>query len=1806
MQNSSTFYDRNSQQSWEYNILNNGITRKQLNLVDTLFYINSEFTNANLYNQKKNYQFLTTIKGGSASTIDIQLSNPFKAGSVKELSILENSEVQFYTYANTISSESSVNIIRYGALDTFTSSYIKASSIREIDFLINGYREFRYSNVPVNDESQPNGWCYEIDSTSNTGSYNWYFSSTSSVIAPTYSTFGSGLEEVSLNNNYIATLIDYDYFNLDFTFNFTGGNPNDKIEGFLVNQNDLKLGRASWGNPINFEVSGLFGVTSSLNTIATFSQINLVATNINGTKRYLVFRPNMSPLPRTTTYVANISIVSLVGGYNPLNNLQVLPATSSTTTNIDVNILDSVYNFQSVSNGVTFSLASKIGNGYFKAGIWENGVWNNGWRDDTVVADFDDIYSAFLYAYDVSWKIKISGSKTSCNSFKVGDKVAIGNIIAIDINENRNLLRDYYNITEIYINPDNSGTNWIEVSLNTTFPYRRIEKDSSNHKIKITKNVWLSGAFFNGYFSGVWNNGLFKGYPKITEMFDTHWIDGFFNGGHFNSTYPDYYFTDIKATENCQVSNITLVFGTATPPRTSGHNLLPGDYIIIDKDANAVSINGAPPVLRLYNPEYNGIVKVLAVNGNNVVIDKKQNQILLFPETGKVTRYTSSSVIQNFKFYDTNRSLLKSNESSISSSIFSFNSWIDTNYDTTRSVTLGRDFRSYESLTGKSVNRNNLYGYPTYDVLSSASRFRNSFDLNYGLYKLGTKYKLFTDFIGDGSAFNEPFNPKLNNISNFYNAGWTFSTKPNHSTDLAFNRSEAVISADSASIVSTSIQDYIDAGVTGNELYLTATNSGAILNNNKVNVAKTRYTVVEFDVVTYSITNSKFTQTNQTPYEINTIIGNGFQAPATQSDSSAFTGVLTASNIFKFDVGSQGALMNPIVNFDEFDGEVWSIDQQSNGKIIVSGNFTTYGGTPTPKPKVCRIDNGVLDMSFNPDINDFNPTYIDFIKVLVVKDYLPMFDKIFLIINYTQLMSVNSYPSVLGRVIRLEPDGTFVGTISHLQKEFNSKVTDIAVRPTDGLVVIVGLFSAFYYNSTNVFFLNKMALFEYNTSTNLSFSGYNLYSGSNSETRGFSFFDSPSTIAFLSDGSIIIGVAPKEIGSASNTNARSKFKNNSGTTYYINGIVKLNTNSAQINVDSTFLTTSSTSTNMKGFSLPSSFTLLPNTSKNFINRIKVDSLNRIYVVGNFASYNDGTFNTCINIARLASNGSYDTNFDAHYFAGLGLNSFAYDILLSNNSQILYVCGQFTSYKSISCGKVISINANGGNLINTYIGAALEPSTSIVRTMVLNGSNLIVGGTFSSYQQTPTNIVTKTITTSICGQGLLILPNDILNLAVELNLDCTGTDLGNIIINLISPAGKILNVKNTSALTSQTQFTNTIFDFMSTRVLSTGTSPYSGTFSMEKLSGIGYIGYTSNLITNISDLFTDDYPNAQGDWTIYIQNNTNVYPTLNSWRLITTYKNYTNDTSIEITPSVDLPILHFNNLNFEIGSQPTGNGESSPIYRRMSYLPITQNINHLSVQNSFRFDSVEKTSAERYTGFGSNTIKKKYEYFYNKTDLMMSIQGNGDMGGSQSMLVLDNIKMYETDMIPFFKYFEEANIYKGIQIPYEGVAPNIDYLNSDFIFVDNVTIGIDSLDSSIIDNTIICVPNVVVSASASVIVTTGTPSNIGTSSVTISGSRSIQGNVQYITSGLYLSLDSLQANSVDNPVFDGLNFSKNQTGLLPSRTYYVQAFVVTQKFLTINGALTLEPEEVTTGQFFTFSTDRLPPDYSGDYSGDYSQ
>jgi hypothetical protein len=196
------------------------------------------------------------------------------------------------------------------------------------------------------------------------------------------------------------------------------------------------------------------------------------------------------------------------------------------------------------SDGNVVSIA--YGNGVFQSGIWENGVWNNGYRasdwfgsNDTL--RFSDVNQGMTYQTDTStaWKknwIITLISLDTMDGLSVGDKVSIGNIVGININGSRVLIKDYYTIVGINNTVSTDMPNgYLKVSLTTNFPLRQIVRDSTNHLIYVTKNIWLSGAFLNGYFRGVWNTGLFQGYPNITEMQNTHWIDGKFSGGHYIS-----------------------------------------------------------------------------------------------------------------------------------------------------------------------------------------------------------------------------------------------------------------------------------------------------------------------------------------------------------------------------------------------------------------------------------------------------------------------------------------------------------------------------------------------------------------------------------------------------------------------------------------------------------------------------------------------------------------------------------------------------------------------------------------------------------------------------------------------------------------------------------------------------------------------------------------------------------------------------------------------------------------------------------------------------------------------------------------------------------------------------------------------------------------------------------------------------------------------------------------------------------------------------------------------------------------------
>lgn len=1332
------FNDKNTVSSWKVKPSGIGISR---NAITGLRYIFNEYKTPIQYDQNKNYQFVTNVTGGSTRPMYIRYSNPFKSGEP----IITKSDsfytldlpITLYTYNKPLNDYSTKDVIQYGAYDESFASpdwAILNSSVTEIEFLVNGIREFSYVGRSANDTAQPNGWCYHQSTgndeivvngiSSKVTGYSWYFSP--NAIAASYSTYGTGVDLIN-TKNYIAKVVNYDVFNLNFKYTKIGTDASDTLNLYLVGESNLK-DSTRWGTPFS-------SITSSS---ASVNFKNLKATNVNGTKNYLV----MSVTYGSYDLVANISDIHIYGGYHEVNNTTII------STNDYVNIAvpntvenDYVYKFELIERGTTYSINSKIGNGMFKAGIWENGVWNNGYRVDDSVKDFEDIFSSVIYSSNVSWKIKINGNKESCDPFQIGDSVSIGNIVAIDINEDRKLIIDYYKISDkgsTIVN--NTEIFWVEVNLDTTFPYRRIEKDSPNHKIKITKNIWKSGAFFNGRFSGVWNTGLFKGYPKLTEMYDTHWINGFFEGGHFNSNYPVVNFYNIKRaeTEDCSVGNIELDF-------TERHGFLLGDYVIIDKDLYKN---------KLINGSYNGITKVVKViDAFSIIVNKIFQQTIvdegvIIAETGRVTRYTATSVIQNFKFYDTNRSKLKSNETALSSSVFSYNSWIDTNYDSNRAVTLARDFRTYEPLTGKTINRTNLYGYPSYDVLSSASRFRNSFNLEYGLYKLGTKYKVYSDFIGDGSGFDEPFSPE--NITPFFDIGWTFSTVSND--DIILKRTESIVSKNDEEAIK-----FRDSGVTGNELYISATGSGLIINNANVNIEKSRYSVAEFDVITYSVTGFNYIYDNTSAYIIKEI-----------SATTSFSEI----SISDTELYSKKELIEPTTP-------------------LVDGD-------------------------------------------LVIDDIV---------------VTVSSFGSVAGLTLNLKaPNGNIV----------NLKKNNVG------------------------------------------------YGARLKETK---------------------------------------------------------------------------------FSLKE----------------------------NFTKFSDIT----------------------------------------------------TPY----------------NLNNTFA--------------------------------------------------------------------------------------------------------------------------YSDTYQMDKEIGQG-TGVWLSTVTTLDDLVTDIY----GDWFLYVKWNSGVTD-LSKWKISIKYKE---PVIINSEPTSNFPVINLSNLNYEVSTYQS-DFSSVNVYKRMSYLPISENINHLKSVNTFRLDSFEKTSPERFNGFGSNQKTKKYEYFYNKTDLMLDVTGNGATGSRPSMVVLDNIKLYEVDMIPFFKYFNDVNIYKGIQVPLEGIAPEIDYLDSDFIFIDNVTLGIDTIGSYLVDNvTPVCEAPPVIDVSAFVTLVTHesesavyTIDNTTGSYISISyntgGEMSITGDIRVSKVGVCWSIFTNPIVDVNNIIILNNNsdnvingsFTAKINNLEFETTYHVRSFAIDTE------------NKTWYGNDISFTTDRMTPDYSAlDYSGtDYN-
>lgn len=672
----------------------------------------------------------------------------------------------YYSYYKPLYNRKTNKVMTYWfnkniGLDTPTNTvYVDGFTFEEIDFYPNGFK-----SALTNTSS---GWYFDNDN------YNFFHNGPITPTEPIWS------PDQQFKEPFISKKIDSDLFNIEFNFNITTSPVGLNLDLYLINDIDYD----NWihnGGSFSFND---YTPEKSYTTGGVISEIGL-----NGRDKYLVLKLTNWDSAVTKTEIS-LSNIKITGTYdNTVNN----ELTSSLLTP------NSVYKFEhEITTGV--NLNSYIGNGKFLSGIWEDGVWNNGVRIDEESFEFIDV----LNSYPVSnskWRIEIQKSSllTSTELSLIGESISIGNIVAININEERKLLKNLYLVVD-------AKDDYIVVESEFLFPIRRIEKDSNKHRIKVSKNIWLSGAFLNGKFNGIWNNGIFKGNPSNNVMGNTQWIDGTFDGGRFVSNYNNSGTFSVYGSE--EMDNISYV--VITPSGVDLSKVFLGDEVYIENSSY-----------------YNGNSVIINIDGDNITIDKTFNN----HDSGDIKILISDGLIQNFEFNDNNLSKSSSIKTISSSSVFKYNSWIDVEYDENSAVNIGRDVKTKDPITGKVVSKNNLYGYPTYDILSSTSKFRNSINTNSRLYRLGTKYKKYTDFVGDSSSFNKPFD--FTNQSNFFDQGWTYSYS-NGVSGLSFSRTEF---------------DINNQIIEGKELHSYSKNIGGVLDNTNINIENNRYSLVEYDVI---------------------------------------------------------------------------------------------------------------------------------------------------------------------------------------------------------------------------------------------------------------------------------------------------------------------------------------------------------------------------------------------------------------------------------------------------------------------------------------------------------------------------------------------------------------------------------------------------------------------------------------------------------------------------------------------------------------------------------------------------------------------------------------------------------------------------------------------------------------------------------------------------------------------------------------------------------------------------------------------
>jgi uncharacterized delta-60 repeat protein len=335
-------------------------------------------------------------------------------------------------------------------------------------------------------------------------------------------------------------------------------------------------------------------------------------------------------------------------------------------------------------------------------------------------------------------------------------------------------------------------------------------------------------------------------------------------------------------------------------------------------------------------------------------------------------------------------------------------------------------------------------------------------------------------------------------------------------------------------------------------------------------------------------------------------------------------------------LNNSGSIDTSFVTGSGANGDVITVAIQSDGKIIIGGNMSTYDGNTIGF--IARLNtNGSYDNTFNTGTG-FND---------VVRDLAIQSDgKIVVVGDFTDFNG-----TTCGKIARLNISGSYDNT-------FNTGTgldqAGLAIKiQSDGKVVVGGSFDS--YNGTSC---GKIARINSSGSADTTFI----------TNTGTGLSANPYTLDIQSDGKIIV------VGSFGNFNGNT-----------VSNIVRINANGTY---DSTFVTGD-------GFSSQAA-------------SVKVDSTGKILVGGYFTRYNGITSPRFV---RLNSSGSFDSTF----ITGTGFDTEAVTTILIQPDSKIITGGSFTSFNGTSRIRLarleivaspisyntFTFNYNGVNYVGSY-------------------------------------------------------------------------------------------------------------------------------------------------------------------------------------------------------------------------------------------------------------------------------------------------------------------------------------------------------------------------------------------------------------------------------------------------------------------------------------------------------------------------